>query len=224
MRYDGGSKLSLACSRPRSVSYLGKPAYLPLASDIGQRVPLQRHSGGNVIQMIARLKPWHPRGAGSGATGQQNARWKWITRKQMMADAGFRSLVVPLHADHVESIRPILLLLQAGVFGLLLIGSVNILNLLLVRANARAKESAVRKALGASGAHILSEVMVETTLLTDAWRTARSRGRGSWNPPHGHLRCRPFTAGITNRIQWTPCLCCPGGSESAPVLAHQRPG
>jgi len=89
-----------------------------------------------------------------------------VYTEQMMAEAGFRSLVVPLHADHVAAIRPTLLLLQAGVFGLLLIGAVNLLNLLVVRANARAKESAVRRALGASGGHVLSEVMVETTLLT----------------------------------------------------------
>ena len=32
----------------------------------------------------------------------------------MMADAGFRSMVVPLRADHVAAIRPTLLLIQAG--------------------------------------------------------------------------------------------------------------
>ena len=49
----------------------------------------------------------------------------------MMADAGFRSVIVPLHADHVAAIRPTLLLLQAGALALLLIGAVNLVNLLL---------------------------------------------------------------------------------------------
>jgi predicted lysophospholipase L1 biosynthesis ABC-type transport system permease subunit len=84
----------------------------------------------------------------------------------MMADAGFRSLVVPLHADHVAAIRPTLLLLQAGAIALLLIGAVNLVNLLLVRASGRVKELAVRQALGASRAYVVSEVVVETTLLT----------------------------------------------------------
>ncbi len=84
----------------------------------------------------------------------------------MMADAGFRSLVVPLHADHVAAIRPTLLLLQAGAFALLLIGAVNLVNLLLVRASGRVKELAVRQALGASRGYVVSEVVVETTLLT----------------------------------------------------------
>src|SRR5690349_17543443 len=83
----------------------------------------------------------------------------------MMADAGFRSLVVPLHADHVAAIRPTLLLIQTGALALLLIGAVNLVNLLLVRANGRVKESAVRQALGASRAHLLSEAVIETTVL-----------------------------------------------------------
>jgi predicted permease len=86
----------------------------------------------------------------------------------MMADAGFRSLVVPRHADHVAAIRPTLLLLQSGVLTLLLIGTVNLGNLLLIRAGGRAKELAVRQALGASRKHVVSEVLVETTLLTVA--------------------------------------------------------
>src|SRR4029077_12621521 len=81
-------------------------------------------------------------------------------------DAGFRSLVVPLRADHVAAIRPTLLLLQAGAIALLLIGAVNLVNLLLVRASGRVKELAVRQALGASRGYVMSEVVVETTLLT----------------------------------------------------------
>jgi len=83
-----------------------------------------------------------------------------------MADAGFRSVVAPLHADHVASIRPVLLWMQAGAFALLLIGAVNLANLLLIRASGRAKEIAVRQALGANWMHVVSEAIVETTLLT----------------------------------------------------------
>ena len=84
----------------------------------------------------------------------------------MMAEAGFRSPVVSLHADHVRSIRPTLLLLQAGVFFLLLIGAVNLVNLLLIRASGRAKEMAIRRSMGASRAHVVRQVMIETVLLT----------------------------------------------------------
>lgn len=49
---------------------------------------------------------------------------------------------------------------------LLLIGAVNLSNLLLIRASSRVKEIALRQALGASRWHVVSEVIVETTLLT----------------------------------------------------------
>jgi predicted permease len=84
---------------------------------------------------------------------------------RMMADAGFRSLVVPLRADHVAAVRPTLLLVQAGALFLLLIGGVNLVNLLLIRASGRVKEVAVRQALGASWRHVASGALVESTLL-----------------------------------------------------------
>ena len=141
--------------------------YFPLASRPEDRSPQQRHSGGNVIQMIARLKPGVTlEQAQSQIDAQNTALEKDDGQAKMMADAGFRSLVVPLHADQVAAIRPTLVLLQAGVFTLLLIGTVNLVNLLLIRASTRSKELAVRQALGASRRFIVTEVVVETTLLT----------------------------------------------------------
>ena len=46
------------------------------------------------------------------------------------------------------------------------IGAVNLANLLLIRANGRMKETAVRQALGATRPHMVREAIVETTLLT----------------------------------------------------------
>jgi len=141
--------------------------YFPLASRPEDRTPRQRHSGGNSTQMIARLMPGMSLAQAQQQIDTQNATLEMDDpQAKMMADAGFRSLVVQLHADHVAAVRPTLLLLQAGVFTLLLIGVVNLGNLFLVRSGSRAKEHAVRQALGASRKHIASEVLVETTLLT----------------------------------------------------------
>src|SRR5216684_6541029 len=141
--------------------------FLPLASRAEDRTPLQRHSGGNVIQMMARLKPDATLVQAQSQIDAQNTTLEADDpQAKMMADAGFRSLVVSLHADHVAAIRPTLLLLQAGAIALLLIGAVNLVNLLLVRASGRVKELAVRQALGASRGYVVSEVVVETTLLT----------------------------------------------------------
>jgi predicted permease len=48
---------------------------------------------------------------------------------------------------------------------LLLIGSVNLVNLLLIRASGRARELAIRQSLGASHWHVMRQVMTETVLL-----------------------------------------------------------
>ena len=141
--------------------------FLPLASRPEDRTPRDRHSGGNVIQMIARLAPGATLAQAQSQLDAQNATLELDDpQAKMIADAGFRSLIVPLHADHVAAIRPTLLLLQAGAMALLLIGAVNLVNLLLVRASSRVKELAVRQALGASRGYLVSEVIVETTLLT----------------------------------------------------------
>ncbi len=141
--------------------------FLPFASRPEDRTPRNRHSGGNVIQMIARLAPGASLAQAQSQLDAQNAALEVDDpQAKMMADAGFRSLIVPLHADHVAAIRPTLLLLEAGVLLLLLIGAVNLVNLLLIRANGRAKELAVRQAIGAGQGYIVSETLVETTLLT----------------------------------------------------------
>ncbi len=141
--------------------------YFPFSSSPEDRASGQRHSGGNSKHMIARLKPGATLQQAQAQIDAQNATLEVDDPEaKMMADAGFRSVVAPLHADHVRSIRPVLLWMQAGAFALLLIGAVNLTNLLLIRASSRSKEIAVRRALGASRWHVVSETIVETTLLT----------------------------------------------------------
>src|SRR5580692_9739122 len=141
--------------------------FLPLASRPEDRLPARRHAGGSVIQMIARLASDATLAEAQSQLDAQNDRLELDDpQAKLIADAGFRSLVVPLHADHVAAIRPTLLLLEAGALVLLLIGAVNLVNLLLIRANGRVKELAVRQALGAGRGYIVSETLVESTLLT----------------------------------------------------------
>ncbi|MEO6971730.1 MAG: ABC transporter permease [Chthoniobacterales bacterium] len=143
--------------------------FLPLTSRLSQRGPSQRHSGGGGTHMIARLKPGATIAEAQAQIDAHNAAdGKDDPQTKMMAEAGFRSPVLLLHADHVRSIRPTLWLLQAGVFFLLLIGAVNLVNLLLIRASGRAKEMAIRQSMGAGRWDVVKQVMVETVLLTFA--------------------------------------------------------
>jgi predicted permease len=167
IRVDGFTKTVVGVLSP-DFTFLSSRArlYFPLASSPEQRLPGQRHSGSGA-QMIGRL------GAGTTVAEAQSQvdRHNAVVegddpQAKQMAEAGFRSLVVPLQADHVAKVRPTLLLLQAGVLFLLLIGAVNVANLLLIRAGDRAKEFAVRQALGASRRQVIREVVTETTVLT----------------------------------------------------------
>ncbi|MFL6584251.1 MAG: FtsX-like permease family protein, partial [Chthoniobacterales bacterium] len=156
---------------PPAFRFLSSEArvFLPIKSDMEQRGPKARHSGGGDTHIIARLKPGATIAEAQTQIDAHNAEMeKDNPGAKMMAEAGFRSPVLSLHADHVRSIRPTLLLLQAGVFFLLLIGAVNLVNLLLIRASGRAKEMAIRQSMGASRRQLVTQVMTETVSLTFA--------------------------------------------------------
>ncbi len=69
-------------------------------------------------------------------------------------------------AQRADPIRNSLLLLQGAALFVLLIGCVNVANLLLARFNARRGEFTMRASLGASRGAILRQLLVETSLLT----------------------------------------------------------
>jgi len=154
---------------PPDFRFLSTEAALYLPYKTGSPQPAARHSGGGGTHMIARLKPGVTIAEAQAQIDAHNtAVEKGGPEAKMMAEAGFRSPVVSLHAHHVRSIRPTLLLMQGGVFFLLLIGAVNLINLLLIRASSRAKEMAIRQSMGASRQHVVRQVLTETVLLTAA--------------------------------------------------------
>jgi predicted permease len=80
--------------------------------------------------------------------------------------AGRKFETVALQADSVREIRGPLLAMLGAVAILLLIACVNVASLLIARAAARTKETAMRVALGAGNARLLRQHLVEGLLLT----------------------------------------------------------
>ena len=140
--------------------------WLPVAFTSADKADDRRHS--NNWSYLARLRP----GATVEQAGQQidalNARNldRFPQFKEVLVNARFHTAVVPLHDHLVREVRPTLFLLWGGVAFVLLIGAVNVTNLMLVRSSGRMKELATRHALGAGMGRIARQLLTETLILT----------------------------------------------------------
>ena len=88
--------------------------------------------------------------------------------RKVLKDAGFRTVAVLLQDDVVRDVKASLYLLWGGVFFVLVIGCVNLANLVIVRAGGRAREMATRHAIGGELSRLARQVLTETTVLSFA--------------------------------------------------------
>lgn len=140
--------------------------WLPTQFTADEKSDNSRHS--NSWTMVGRLK--------TGATLSQvqqeldalNAAndERFPQFRQILKDTGYRTDAFMLHADLVRELRPVLYLLWAGVAFVLLIGCVNIANLVMIRSSGRVRELATRHAIGASHGRLSRQILSETVLLS----------------------------------------------------------
>jgi predicted permease len=141
-------------------------AWTPLAFTPDQKADNARHN--NSWQHIGRLKP--------GASVQQAQQQidalnkanldRFPQYKTLLINAGFHTTVERLQDNLVQDVRATLYLMWGGAIFVLLIGCVNVANLVLVRSRARLKELATRLALGAGRWRVGRQLITESVLLT----------------------------------------------------------
>jgi putative ABC transport system permease protein len=119
-----------------------------------------------IFQSVARLRTGVSREQGRARVGAIAAR---VAREHPESRAGWSSNLIQLRDDIVDpEVRLGLLVLMGGVGLVLLIACVNLANLLLAKGADRAREVALRAALGASRGRIVRQLLTESLLLAAA--------------------------------------------------------
>ena len=139
---------------------------LPMASDLWRPMVLEgetlQNRRGHYLYVFGRLRRdvsvQRAQSALSALAVRQAAEFPETNR-------GWGARVIPLREDISSDVRPLLMIGSAAVALVLLIACANVANLLLARGAARAREVALRTALGATRQRIVRQLATESVAL-----------------------------------------------------------
>lgn len=157
----GGVPYTIVGIMPRGFNFIRPEVrfWTPLAFTAEQK---KTHHNNN-WRNIARLAPGATIAQAQAQVDALNAEnlERFPEFKELLINAGFHTQVQPLLHTLVKDVEGVLYLLWGGALFVLLIGALNITNLVLARVTVRAKEIATRVALGASRTRLASQFIVE---------------------------------------------------------------
>src|SRR6185295_1199878 len=146
---------------PPDVTFPGTPdLWRPLVFTEANLSDRQR--GAQWVGVLGRLKPGVELAPANAAVAVVADR---LAKQFPRTNEGRLMLATPLQERIVRDIRPALLVLLAAVSVVLLIACVNVANLLLARGGARAREVAVRAAVGAGRGRLIRQFLAESVAL-----------------------------------------------------------
>jgi predicted permease len=143
----------------------------PGDTDLWERLSwdLTRHSrGAHFMETVARLQPGVPLAA---AQRELDALTGRLSGEFAATNRGWRARAIRLHDEVVGYYRSALFVVLAAVGLLLLIACINIASLLMARAASRAREVAVRAAIGATRQRLIRQFLTESLVLAVAGGT-----------------------------------------------------
>jgi putative ABC transport system permease protein len=167
VQFDGDSYTVIGVMPRQFENVLASSAELWTPLQYDSSLPADGREWGHHLRMIGRLRPEVSR---EQAGGELNLLLPGLVRANPKgynssggAPAGMT--VNELQSDLTSSVRPALLAVLGAVFLVLLIGCVNVTNLLLARGAQRQAEFAMRTALGATQTRLIRQMVTESLLL-----------------------------------------------------------
>lgn len=160
-----GKYVQLAFGRSLIVGVAHRDFDIPKGTSVWTNLITTRASVAHSFEGYMRVRPGTTR---ERLHGELTATMEGVAREFPASATGRVYVATPLVEAIVGDLGPILILVLGGAGLLLLLACANVTNLLLARSTARAREIAVRTALGAPRGRIVRQLLTESLVLAFA--------------------------------------------------------